>query len=104
MRRLYQKIYLVFLASLIAVVVISGLSWRIGQANFPHNEVLDLVGELTLTALAPADAPTRVQQQAVERLGRRLRADIALFDQNRTPVAAFGRPLARIPAPASSRW
>ena len=57
MRRLYQKIYLVFLASLIAVVVISGLSWRIGQANFPHNEVLDLVGELTLTALAPGSKP-----------------------------------------------
>jgi len=98
MRRLYQKIYLVFLASLIAVVAISGLSWRIGQANLPHSEVLDLAGELVLAALPPADAPPQAQQRAVERLGRQLRIDIALFDQNRVPVAAAGRPL---PPPTS---
>src|SRR5258707_899805 len=73
MRRLYQKIYLVFLASLIAVVAISGLSWRIGQANLPHSEVLDLAGELVLAALPPAVAPPQAQQRAVERLGRQLR-------------------------------
>ncbi len=98
MRRLYQKIYLVFLASLIAVVAISGLSWRIGQANLPHSEVLDLAGELVLAALPPADAPPQAQQRAVERLGRQLRIDVALFDQNRAPVAAAGRPL---PQPTS---
>src|SRR5260370_412078 len=70
MRRLYQKIYLVFLASLIAVVAISGLSWRMGQANLPHSEVLDFAGELVLAALPPADAPPQAQQRAVERLGR----------------------------------
>src|SRR5216683_2287880 len=98
MRRLYQKIYLVFLASLIAVVAISGLSWRIGQANLPHSEVLDLAGELVLAALPPADAPPQAQQRAVERLGRQLRIDIALFDQKRAAVAAAGRPL---PQPTS---
>src|SRR6266849_1862791 len=98
MRRLYQKIYLVFLASLIAVVVISGLSWRIGQANLPHSEVLELAGELALAALPSPDAPPQVQQRAVEQLGRRLHIDIALFDQNRALVAAVGRPL---PQPAS---
>jgi signal transduction histidine kinase len=104
MRRLYHKIYLVFLASLIAVVVISGLSWRIGQANFAHSEVLDFAGDLAMTALAPADAPLRAQQQAVERLGRRLRADIALFDQDRTPVAAVGRPLPPPRSGGESGW
>jgi signal transduction histidine kinase len=93
MRRLYQKIYLVFLASLIAVVAISGLSWRIGQASFPHSEALEIAGELVLAALPPADAPLQAQQRAVERLGGRLRIDLALFDHNRTPVAAVGRPL-----------
>ena len=104
MRRLYHKIYLVFLASLFAVVVISGLSWRLGQANFPHSEVLDFAGDLALTALAPADAPPRAQQQAIERLGRRLRADMALFDQNRAPVAAFGRPLPPPRSLGESGW
>lgn len=39
------------------------------------------------------DRILQVQRQAVERLGRRLRADIALFDRNRMPVASVGRPL-----------
>src|SRR5215470_6389532 len=98
MRRLYQKIYLVFLSSLIAVVVISGLSWRVGQANLPHGEVLELAGELAMAALPSLDAPRQVQQQAVERLSRRLRIDIALFDQNRAPIAAVGRPLPQPPS------
>src|SRR5260370_20617889 len=104
MRRLYQKIYLVFLASLIAVVPISGLSWRIGQANLPHSEVLDLAGELVLAALLPADAPPQLQQRAVERLARQLRIDIALFDQNRAPLAAPRPPLApSAPVAATAR-
>src|SRR5260370_18865394 len=105
MRRLYQKIYLVFLASLIAVVPISGLSWRIGQANLPHSEVLDLAGELVLAALLPADAPPQLQQRAVERLAPQLRIDIALFGQSRAPVAAARPPLPpATPAPATGRW
>jgi len=98
MRRLYQKIYLVFLASLLAVVTISGLFWRLGQAGSPYGQALALVAELASAALPPADAPPQAQRQAVERLGRRLRADIALFDQNRIPIAAVGRPL---PQPTS---
>ncbi len=98
MRRLYQKIYLVFLASLVAVVVaISGLAWRIGQANLPHKEALELAGELAVAALPSPAAPQPEQQRAVERLGGRLRIDMALFDQDRAPVAAVGRP---VPPPA----
>jgi len=93
MRRLYQKIYLVFLASLVAVVAISGLFWRMGQAGTPYGQALELVAELASAALPPADATPQVQRQAVERLGRRLRADIALFDRNREPIGAVGRPL-----------
>jgi signal transduction histidine kinase len=101
MRRLYQKIYLVFMASLVAVgLVISGLAWRIGQANLPHREALELAGELAFAALPPADAPQREQQRALERLGGRLHVDMALFDQNRAPVAAVGRP---VPAPTGAR-
>src|SRR5215467_1514092 len=98
MRRLYQKIYLVFLASLLAVVTISGLFWRLGQTGSPYGQALALVAELASAALPPADAPPQAQRQAVERLGRRLRAHIALFDQNRIPIAAVGRPL---PQPTS---
>ncbi len=95
MRRLYQKIYLVFLASLLTVVVIVGLSWRSGRFDSPYGHVLELAGELAMALLPPADAPPRAQQQAVERLSQRLHADIGLFDANLAPIAAAGRPLPR---------
>jgi signal transduction histidine kinase len=95
MRRLYRKIYLVFLASLVAVVMMSGAAWHMGQSNLPRGEVLELAGELAQAVLPAPDAPREVQQRAVERLGRQLRVDLGLFDQNRAPVAAFGRALPR---------
>src|SRR5258708_31526332 len=95
MRRLYHKIYLVFLASLLTVVVIVGLFWRLGQPDSPYGHVLELAGELAMVLLPPADAPPRAQQQAVERLSQRLRADLGLFDENLAPIAAAGRPVPR---------
>jgi signal transduction histidine kinase len=93
MRRLYQKIYLVFLASLLAVVVVAGLFWRLGPANSPYSQMLQMAGELVLASLPPADAPPQSQQLALERLGQHLRADLALFDANLAPIAAAGRAL-----------
>jgi signal transduction histidine kinase len=95
MRRLYQKIYLVFLASLVAVVVIAGVVWHLGQGAAPHDDFFALAGELAQAALPAADAPREVQQRAVERLGRRLHVDLAVFDQNRALVASAGRSLPR---------
>jgi signal transduction histidine kinase len=93
MRRLYQKIYLVFLASLVAVVVLSGVAWRISQANAPHSEALELAGELAGAVLPPPDAPPQMLQRALERLGGRSGIDIALFDKNRALVVKVGKPL-----------
>jgi signal transduction histidine kinase len=95
MRRLYHKIYLVFLASLLTVLVMVGMFWRLGQSDSPYSHVLELAGELAMALLPPADAPPRAQQQAVERLSQRLRADIGLFDANLAPIAAAGRPVPR---------
>ncbi len=95
MRRLYHKIYLVFLASLLTVVMIVGLFWRLGQFDSPYGHVLELAGELAMAVLPPADAPPRAQQQAVERLSQRLHADIGLYDANLAPLAAAGRPMPR---------
>jgi len=76
MRRLYQKIYLVFLASLLTVVVIIGLFWRLGQPESPYSHAFEIAGELAMAALPPADAPRRLQQQALEHLSQRLHADL----------------------------
>jgi signal transduction histidine kinase len=98
MRRLYRKIYLVFLASLVAVVAMTGAAWHMGQSNLPHGEILELAGEFAQAVLPSADASREEQQRAVQRLGRRLRVDLGLFDRNREPVAAVGR---RLPQPSA---
>jgi signal transduction histidine kinase len=101
MRRLYQKIYLVFLASLLTVVVIIGLFWRLGQPESPYSHAFEVAGELAMAALPPADAPRLLQQQAVEHLSQRLHADLGLFDADRMPIAAAGHP---VPAPTNLGW
>jgi signal transduction histidine kinase len=101
MRRLYQKIYLVFLASLLTVVMIIGLFWRLGQPEAPYSHAFEVAGELAMAALPPADAPRRLQQQAVEHLAQRLHADLGLFDAARAPIAAAGHP---VPSPTNLGW
>jgi signal transduction histidine kinase len=93
MRRLYQKLYLVFLASLLSVLAIAGLFWRMGPANSAHEQFVELAGGFAAAALPPAAAPPQAQQRAIERLSNQLHADIALFDSNLAPIAAAGRPL-----------
>lgn len=105
MRRLYQKIYVVFVASFVAVAVISGVAWHLGQNGLPHDEFFELAGELAQAALPPSAATPEAQQRELERLGRRLRVDLAVYDHNRDPVAAAGRPLpAPLRAGAKGGW
>jgi two-component system, OmpR family, sensor histidine kinase RstB len=96
MRRLYQKIYLAIIASLVVVVLVAGVIWRLGADRTPIAPALEMAGELAATMLPPADAPQTAQQQAIERLGKRLKMDLALFDSAMTPIASFGD---RLPPP-----
>ena len=91
--RLYQKIYLVFIASLLAVLVISGLFWRMGPANSPREQELEFAAEIASASLPPADAMRELQQDAVDQLAGRLRADVGLFDRHMAPIAMAGRPV-----------
>jgi signal transduction histidine kinase len=93
MRRLYQKIYLTIVATLLLVVLVAGAFWRIGANNSPAAAAFDMVGEMAMAVLPPADAPRSVQQQAIEHFAQRLDADLALFDRARAPIARVGRQL-----------
>jgi signal transduction histidine kinase len=93
MRRLYQKIYLTIIASLVLVVLIAGTIWHLAADHTPIGPALEVAGELAAAALPPADAPVAAQQQAIERLGKRLGIDLALFDSSLTLIASFGHPL-----------
>ena len=100
MRKLYLRIYLAVLASLAAFALASGVLWRqLGDAG-PAGHAFEVAGTLAQNVLPPAPAPKAEQQAALEKLAANLRADVALFAADRTPLAAVGAPL---PAPAAGR-
>ncbi|HKZ07434.1 MAG TPA: HAMP domain-containing sensor histidine kinase [Methylomirabilota bacterium] len=98
MRRLYLRIYLAVLASLVVFAVAAAIGWRLlGDGS---GAGFDAAAVLAQNVLPPAAAPAAEQQAALERLAGDLRADIALFTADRRPLAAVGQAL---PAPAPDR-
>lgn len=97
MRRLYQKIYLTIIASLILVVAVAAAVWRFGAQYSPAAQMFEMAGELAAAALPPASAPRAVQQEAITRLAERLEIDLALYDPTLELIANVGAPL---PAPS----
>jgi signal transduction histidine kinase len=95
MRRLYQKIYLTIVASLVLVVIVAGAVWRLGAENTPAAQAFEMAGELVAVLLPPAEAPRAAQQAAIERVASRLRTDVALFSSARELIASMGAPLPR---------
>ena len=93
MKRLYQKIYLTIVGTLIVVVAVAGVMWRLGTHEPPWTPGFEVAGELAAAILPSPEEGVVAQQEMIERLGRKLQLDLALFDSNLRPVAAFGRPL-----------
>ncbi len=100
MRRLYLRIYLAVLASLAAFALAAGLLWRAFGEDGPWSQAYEMAATLAQNALPPAGAPKTEQQAALEKLAANLRADVALFAPDRSPLAAVGAPL---PAPETGR-
>jgi len=91
-RKLYLQIYFTIIASLLMVVVITGLLWSsFGRDHF-NREVYEVGGRLINLVLPPADAPLAQQRDAVMRVGTELNIDITLFDAERQLIAARGNP------------
>ena len=100
MRRLYVRIYFAVLASLAVFALAAGLFWRAFGDDGPWSEAYEMAATLAQNALPPAGAPKSEQQAALEKLAANLRADVALFAPDRSPLAAVGAPL---PAPEAGR-
>ncbi|MCB1487923.1 MAG: HAMP domain-containing histidine kinase [Bauldia sp.] len=90
MKRLYRKIYLTVLGSLLLVVVVAAGVWQLGVQPPTVGTALDVAGDLAMAALPPATAPRAEQQAAVDALSRRVETDIALYDPDRELIAATG--------------
>ncbi|HEY4406182.1 MAG TPA: HAMP domain-containing sensor histidine kinase [Xanthobacteraceae bacterium] len=93
MRRLYLQVYLTIVASLFLVVITAGTVWHFSAGMLPFEQPFEVAGEVIVELMPPANATAEAQQQAIERLARRLGADLALFGQTNVPLAAAGRPL-----------
>lgn len=104
MKRLYRKVYLTILGSLVLVVALSGLIWQFGGQRPPMSEALSLAGELIMAALPPAGAPEAEQQAAIAALAVRLRTDITVFDASLAIVASSGEPLRTPSGESDGGW
>src|SRR5207244_9578296 len=100
MRKLYIRIDFARLASLAVFALAAGLLWRAFGEDGPWSQAYEVAATLAQNALPPAGAPKTEQQAALEKLAANLRADIALFAPDRSPLAAVGAPL---PAPEAGR-
>jgi signal transduction histidine kinase len=99
MKRLYLQVYATVVASLLVFAVVAGALWwfTIGQLAPRHpSEVLAEAAQ----NLPDAGAPREAQGEAVRRIARRLRGDVALYAADRSLIAEAGRPL---PAPEAGR-
>ena len=99
MRRLYLRIYLAMLASLLLFALIAAIGWKLSfDRERASRDERALIAEVVAAILPPADAPADVQRAALERWHARTGADLALFGPDRAPIASAGRPL---PPPTS---
>src|SRR4030095_2724130 len=81
MRRLYLRIYLAVLVSLVACALVAGALWH--HLGDGRGYAFEVAGVLAQNALPAADAPPVAQQAALERLAANLRADVTLFAPER---------------------
>jgi len=104
MHRLYLKIYVTVIASLVLVVMVAGGVWRWGAGAPPGAQVFEIAGEIASLALPPSTAPQAEQQRAIAHLAQRFRSDLALYTLDGTLIAAFGRPLPPPPMNSDGEW
>jgi signal transduction histidine kinase len=105
MRRLYLKIYLTIIASLVLVVLVAGGLWRFGSSGTsPMVQAFEMASELASSALPPAESPQPIQQRALDDLSQRLKTDLALFSPTGIPIAAAGRRLPPPPPDGDGAW
>jgi signal transduction histidine kinase len=105
MQRLYLKFYATILAVLAVFVVSTAAIWWLADDGNQTPQYLDIAAELTGALLPEADSTPAEQARALERLNRKLRFDIALYDSRGDMIAMVGRPPPRFnPERARIGW
>jgi len=104
MRRLYLKIYLTIIASLIIILLAAGAAWRLSAEQRVTEPGFAMAGELVAAILPDRGAPSAEQSAALNRLAARLKLDLALFESGGSQIAGAGRALPSLPASPHPGW
>jgi two-component system, OmpR family, sensor histidine kinase RstB len=99
MLRLYLRFYIALLASLALLGLAASV--LVHFAGGPMEQVGVTLGRLVQNALPSAQAPASEQQEALQKLAAGLKADVTLFAEDGTTIAAIGRPL---PVPSTRHY
>jgi signal transduction histidine kinase len=91
MLRLYLRFYIALLVSLALLGLAASV--LVHFAGGPMEQVGVTVGRLAQNILPPAQAPASEQQEALQRVAAGLKANVTLFAEDGTIIAAIGRPL-----------
>ena len=92
-RRLFWKVYLTLLASLVAVAFLMGaLWWLIGENS--HERWGGFRIHLSSQVLPERDSPPGAVAEAITRLGDEIGGDISVYDADGALVALHGAPIA----------
>jgi signal transduction histidine kinase len=104
--RLYLRIYLAILASLLLTAILIGAAWRFAFDPARHGAHLDVIAEIATEILPPNNAPKSEQQAALDRWHRRAETDLALLNErSEILAAAFAHPLPPLsPSQNRSGW
>jgi len=92
-QRLNVRIYLALLASLAVAAILFGIVAHIHADPSEFGSSLETFAEIAAEVLPPAQAAPSVQQAALLRWHARVHADLALYANDGTLIAAVGRPL-----------
>ncbi len=91
--RLFVKVYLTVVGTLLLAVLVSVIVWRTGPEMETARNAFEMASGVAAAALADPTAPPAEQQRAVERLSRLLSADLALYNADGTLLGAAGMKL-----------
>ncbi|MGO8798296.1 MAG: sensor histidine kinase [Roseiarcus sp.] len=92
-RRLFWRVYLTLLASLVAVAFLMGASWWL-MGEYSHGRWGAFHIHLSGPILPGPDGPPGAIAAAVDRLGEQIGGDISVYDADGALVASQGPPIA----------
>lgn len=93
LRRLYFRIYLAVLGSLLTFALAVGFAWRsVGESSHRRHST-EMLMQAAQNVLPPADASEAWQQLALAEITRGMQVDLSLYSSDLKLLASVGKPL-----------